>query len=140
MRNCMVLIILLFIVLLVSSCQGYEAVSTVKFITQHGFSVERMPDWYLIHAVKQPSWKIHYGFDDNNKCHSSGVVDKDDFDKDDFEQQLKESIVKAVQLWLQPLHEGGAEIVHYIRAGIEGHRVGCREKLDRHEGRAEDCY
>ena len=106
MRNCMVLIILLFIVLLVSSCQGYEAVSTVKFITQHGFSVERMPDWYLIHAVKQPPWKIHYGFDDNNKCHSSGVVDKDD-----FEQQLKESIVKAVQLWLQPLREGSNEIV-----------------------------
>ena len=102
----MVAIILLLGAWQVSSCQGYEAVSTIKFITHHGFSVERMPSWYLIHAVKQSSWKIHYGFSDNNQCQSSRVVDKDD-----FERQLKASLVKAVQLWLQPLRAGSDELV-----------------------------
>ena len=96
-----------FALLMVQSCLGYEPISTIKFITNHGFSIERMPSWYLIHAVKQPSWEIHYGFSDNEHCHTSGIVDKDA-----FEQQLRDSIVQAVQLWLQPLREGNNDIVN----------------------------
>lgn len=107
MRGHVVKILLLLSVEQVSSCSGYEAVSTIKFITNHGFSIERMPSWYLIHTVKQSSWTIHYGFSDNNYCHSSGVVNKGG-----FEQQLKASIIKAVELWLQPLRDGNNNIVN----------------------------
>ncbi len=90
----------------VQSCRGDEPVSAAKFITDHGLSLERMANWYLIHAVKQPAWKIHYGFSDNNRCQSSGIADEDDFDR-----QLRDSIVRAVQLWLQPLRDGGDVLV-----------------------------
>ena len=106
MRSRRVVFILLLGVWQVSSCQGYEAVSTAKFITHHGLNVERMPEWYLIHAVKQSSWKIHYGFSDNNRCHSSGVRDRDG-----FERQLRNSIIEAVRLWLRPLRDDHDDIV-----------------------------
>ena len=107
MRSCRVVIILLLGMWQVSSCQGDEAVSTVKFITHHGLRVERMPEWYLIHKVKQSSWKIHYGFSDNNRCHSSGIDDNAG-----FEQELRASIIEAVKLWLQPLRDNHDGIVN----------------------------
>ena len=96
MRNYLGSMPLLLALLL--SCSEYGDVGQVKFITQHGFSMKMVPAWYLTHAVKRSSWTIHYGFSDNQRCHSSGIVDRNS-----FEQQLKDSIVKAVQMWLQPL-------------------------------------
>ena len=81
-------------------------VGEAKFITYHGLKMKEMPIWYLINAVEQSEWTIHYGFSDNEKCNSSGVADTDD-----FEQQLKDSVEKVVQLWLQPLREQFDNIV-----------------------------
>lgn len=111
MRSCIVVIILLGM-WQVSSCQGNEAVSTVKFITYHGLRVESMHEWYLIHKVKQSSWKIHYGFSDNGRCNTSNG--------DNFENQLRNSITEAVQLWLQPLQDEHDKIVNQLELQLKG--------------------
>ena len=107
MCKCWKILVLCLVVGWTATCREDEMVGEAKFITFHGLKMKAMPPWYLIHAVDQVDWTIHYGFSDNNTCKfDSGIVDTDN-----FEQQLLESLEEVLNLWLQPLREPFSNIV-----------------------------
>lgn len=105
MRICAASLGSTLISILLSSC-GSENVASTKFITLTGVGGELRGN-YLIKDVKAERWLVHYGFSDNDRCLSSGL---DDPDK--FEEQIRQSILLTIDLWLQPLRELETGIVN----------------------------
>ena len=85
------------------SCSESNDTASTKFIPIGGIGHAHP---YLVGDVKEPSWLIHYGFSDNALCRSSDVADPEK-----FEQQLRDSTLKAIKIWLQPLRELDTDIV-----------------------------
>ena len=102
-----VLIIILVQLLACGAEYGNEA--SVKFIPSSGLG-NPLGSYYLIQEVHKPAWLIRYGFSDNDLCRTTSGIAEDKTEK--FEQQLRESITKAIKLWLQPLQEMDSEIVN----------------------------
>lgn len=101
-RPAILLLSVVFTHVLLACSESNDTAST-KFIPFGGLG-KAYP--YLVHDVKEPSWLIHYGFSDNDLCRSSGVADPEK-----FEQQLRDSTLKAIKIWLQPLRELDTDIV-----------------------------
>ena len=123
MRNLITLLSLVYVTALLS-CQESEEAADAKFIILEEIS-QGLHASYLISDVKEASWLIHYGFSDNDRCRSSGVTDRDK-----FEQQIKESISKALELWLEPLRELDNSIVDkFTLTLVDTARDSDREKM-----------
>ena len=101
------LIIILVQLLACGAEYGNEA--SVKFIPSAGLG-QPLGSYYLIQEVHKQAWLIRYGFSDNDLCRTTSGIAEDKTEK--FEQQLRESITKAIKLWLQPLQEMDSEIVN----------------------------
>ena len=98
-------LIIIFVQLLACGAEyGNEA--RVKFIPSDGLGTP-VANHYLIQAVHQQAWLMHYGFSDNDLCRSSSVAEPEK-----FEEQLRDSIITASKLWLQPLREMDRDIVN----------------------------
>ena len=104
----MPLLLIIILVQLLACGAEYGNEASVKFITSAGLG-QPLGSYYLIQEVHKPAWLIRYGFSDNDLCRTTSGIAEDKTEK--FEQQLRESITKAIKLWLLPLQEMDSEIV-----------------------------